>query len=321
MNTYSVIVPVYNAEKTICRAVESIINQTYGNWELILVNDGSVDNSKAIIKKYAEIDQRIKVINQQNAGPGLSRNVGIKVSKGDYVTFLDADDYYDNDYLESVEKITCNDQKDVVFIDFFDEDSNGKIWGNSSIYSYRNLSIHDLLCLQMTGIISWGPVVKAVHKDIIKSCLFNDLEVGEESIYSFDVVYRSKKIGFVETPKYHYIRNMEGQHKKGGVDPWCSAVERMKKHLIEIGSYSEYETNINSFALRAMCISVYRCACSNYGTAAIEAIKASYLKYSKQYDFRSLNKKSLDKKSMLILFFLKCHMYRLVYYASRLRRR
>ena len=156
---------------------------------------------------YAEYDKRIRIINKKNTGPGLSRNAGIEIAKGDYITFLDADDYYDNDYLECIEKITNTNQKDVIFVDFYDEDSTGKIHGNSSIYSYKDLSIHDLLCLQMTGVISWGPVVKAVHKDIIKYCLFNDLEVGEEAIYSFDVVNNSKEIGFVENPKYHYIRN------------------------------------------------------------------------------------------------------------------
>lgn len=321
MNTYSVIIPVFNAEKTLRRAIDSVINQTYGNWELILVNDGSIDNSENILKMYAEHDKRIRIINKKNTGPGLSRNAGIEIAKGDYITFLDADDYYDNDYLECVEKITNKNQKDVIFVDFYDEDSTGKIHGNSSIYSYRDLSIHDLLCLQMTGVISWGPVVKAVHKDIIKHCLFNDLEVGEEAIYSFDVVNNSKEIGFVENPKYHYIRNENGQHKKGGLDPWWDVVERMKAHLIGIGCYSEFETNINSFALRALCINVYRCSCENSGKMAIESMKEAYLRYSSQYDLNCIYAKSVDKKSMLVFYLLKFHLYGLVYCASKLRNR
>lgn len=319
MNIYSIIIPVYNAEKTLSRAIDSVINQTYHSWELILVNDGSIDNSKEIMQNYSERDQRIRVINQKNTGPGLSRNVGIEIAKGDYITFLDADDYYDNDYLECIEKITNYDQKDVVFVDFYDEDSTGKILGNSSIYSYRDLSTHDLLCLQMTGLISWGPVVKVVHKSIIKSCEFNDLEVGEEAVYSFDVVNKARKIGFVEKPKYHYIRNINGQHKKGGLDPWGLVVETIKKHLEEIGCYLEYETNINSFALRALCINAYRCACANRGKTAVKAIKEAYYKYSEKYELNNIYKKSIDKKSMVIFYCLKLHMYWVVYCASRLR--
>lgn len=321
MNIYSIIIPVFNAEKTLRRAIDSVINQTYINWELILVNDGSIDNSKEIIENYSKRDQRIKAINQKNVGPGLSRNAGIEIAKGDYITFLDADDYYDNDYLECIEKITNNSQMDVVFVDFYDEDSTGKILGNSSIYSYRDLSIKDFLCLQMTGLISWGPVVKAVHKDIIKSCKFNDLEVGEEAIYSFDVVNKAKKIGFVEKPKYHYIRNINGQHKKGGLDPWWSVVETMKKHLIELGCYSDFETNINSFALRALCINIYRCACTSRWKTAVENIKKAYHKYSDNYELNKVYKKSIDNKSMVVFFCLKLHLYWLVYCASRLRNR
>ena len=99
---YSTIMPVYNASKNLRRSIESIINQTYHNWELIIIDDGSLDDSYDICMEYASKDSRITLIHQENHGPGYARNEGIKLAKGDYITFLDADDYYSNDFYESL---------------------------------------------------------------------------------------------------------------------------------------------------------------------------------------------------------------------------
>lgn len=91
----SIIVPVYNAEKYLDKCISSILEQTYHNIELILVNDGSTDKSEQICIEYAKNDNRIIYLKQSNAGPSASRNNGISRSKGDYIQFLDADDYLD----------------------------------------------------------------------------------------------------------------------------------------------------------------------------------------------------------------------------------
>lgn len=92
----SVIVPIYNGETYLSECIESILKQTYENIELILVNDGSKDNSKNIIDKYALLDNRIKAIHKENSGVSDSRNVGLKNTTGDYICFVDQDDYIDN---------------------------------------------------------------------------------------------------------------------------------------------------------------------------------------------------------------------------------
>lgn len=320
MYKYSVIIPVYNAEKSISRAIDCIVNQTYENWELVLVNDGSTDNSQKILEKYANMDSRIVVLNQENVGPGFSRNNGIQVASGDYVAFLDADDYYDADYLECVEKINVQEKKDVVFVDFINEDSQGNSYGQSTIYSYRNYSKHNLMCMQMTGVMPWGPCVKVVSKTIIKKCSFSELKVGEEAVYSFDVLNKSKKIGFVKTPKYHYVHNQNGQHTQGGINPWGPVVDAIKFHTIKTGCYKEFESTINAFALRALCINVYRCACNFKVGKAINQISEAYSEYFDTYDLNNLNRHALDRKSMIILWFLRMHMHWLVYIASKIRK-
>lgn len=96
----SIIVPVYNAEKYLNRCILSLLNQTYYNLKIILVNDGSIDNSKKICENAAKKDSRVKVINSVNEGVSLARNKGLKRASGDYVSFVDSDDYVEPGYIE-----------------------------------------------------------------------------------------------------------------------------------------------------------------------------------------------------------------------------
>jgi len=105
MPIISIIVPVYNGEKYIRACVESLINQDYSNIEIILVNDGSLDSSKKIIDEIANSDNRIIAIHQENSGVSTARNHGIKKSKGDYLCFVDVDDYVTKDYVSYMYKM------------------------------------------------------------------------------------------------------------------------------------------------------------------------------------------------------------------------
>ena len=100
----SVVVPIYNVEKYLEKCIKSILNQTYNNLEIILVNDGSTDNCLNICKKFEKIDKRIFVINKENGGLSEARNYGIDKATGKYITFVDSDDYIDEDYLEFLYK-------------------------------------------------------------------------------------------------------------------------------------------------------------------------------------------------------------------------
>ena len=98
----SIIVPVYNAEKYLDRCLDSLINQTYNNLEIILINDGSIDDSKSILNQYKNKDNRIKVYNQENLGAAQTRNNGIQFSSGEFITFVDADDFIEENYIKNL---------------------------------------------------------------------------------------------------------------------------------------------------------------------------------------------------------------------------
>lgn len=125
----SIIIPVYNVEKWLGECLESLINQTYSNIEIILINDGSTDNSFEICEQYAKKDQRIQVYSQANQGQAVARNYGLRKSSGDYVIFMDSDDYLcDLNILEKFNYIFENNRCDVIYTSYCRfEDNTGKI--------------------------------------------------------------------------------------------------------------------------------------------------------------------------------------------------
>lgn len=200
----SVIVPVYNVENYIERCLNSIINQTYKNIEIVCVNDGSTDNSLNILNDFQKKDSRIKIISQENQGLSEARNVGIKNSSGKYIGFVDSDDWVDLDYYEKLHKALIDSKSDFACanIKFFD---NGKIsyikFQQNQIFSefdkkidnYKNGSVCDKL---------------------YKKSLFLDNDIKfikgyfyEDNIVLLQLTYYSKKIVTINTVSYYYFKN------------------------------------------------------------------------------------------------------------------
>ena len=125
----SVIVPVYNVEKYLRKCLDSILNQTYQNFEVILVNDGSTDDSGKICNEYALRNPVIKAFHKKNGGLSEARNYGVVYAKGEYVTFIDSDDYIDYHYLERMKKALNLSNADIVIVGQIDETEDGNILG------------------------------------------------------------------------------------------------------------------------------------------------------------------------------------------------
>lgn len=143
----SVIIPVYNVEEYLCECVNSVINQTYKNLEIILIDDGSTDSSGKICDDYAKKDKRITVIHKKNEGPSKTRNIGLRNAKGEYIYFIDSDDYITEDAIESFVSTAKSNSADLVFFDSlcFSDDGSKVNQGYTIKETYRARSGYEVL--------------------------------------------------------------------------------------------------------------------------------------------------------------------------------
>lgn len=205
----SVIVPIYMAEKSIERCINSILNQTFINFELILVNDGSTDNSKEICEKYAIRDKRIKVINKKNEGVSIARNTGINEAKGEYVLFVDSDDYIEKDMLEHLYNniIVCNAQVSICKMNIYKDNVLTSVNTNEkNIVIYKNEEIIKEFILKNTFLFS-------VSNKLYKISLFKDnnirfseaIRYGEDAILNHHILSKCEVVVYSNEAKYNYF--------------------------------------------------------------------------------------------------------------------
>lgn len=321
MRKYSIIMPVYNASKTIHKSIESVINQTYGDWELLLIDDGSSDNSYEIIKNYEKNDERIKGFHQENGGPGRARNLGISKISGDYVLFIDSDDYYENNLLELVNNKIHDTHADLIYISMINEDDKCNIKNIIDVGKFNGYTKKDYLDMEIMGVLPWGPCSKIVKKEIAEKTKFSNLAVGEEIIYSYELINRSDNIIFLDVPLYHYVHNENGQHTKGGNDPWHDVVNIMTKYLKENDYYMNHVDAVKCLSLKGLLISVYRISVNNNIKTSILMIKEKHTEYLNDFKIDKFSKKFLDKKSVILYYLLKYKLYFLLVLLSKLRKK
>ena len=206
MPQISVIVPVYNVEKYLNRCVESILSQTFKDFELLLIDDGSTDNSGSICDEYEKKDCRIKVIHKPNSGPSDARNVGIELAIGKYILFVDSDDWVSNDLLDFLYKLIVKNNADIALSGYI---STGNTINNS------------LLRCKETHVISKENIRKfCLNKEIVSPCgklykrdLFNKIRFPSGQIYEdiftvFQVMSESNSVVVNLTPKYYYFSDI-----------------------------------------------------------------------------------------------------------------
>lgn len=298
----SFVIPAYNASKTIERCIKSVQAQDSSDWEAIVVDDGSKDNTFELAKQLASGDERIVVLSQKNQGPGMARNFGMKNVTGDYIAFLDSDDYIERNYVSLVNKKIREERLDVVIIDNFYETPEGRIIRQEKLSDYSALNKEELIAVQMTGKMPWGGWRKVVAKEII---INNQIEyssdpVGEEALFSFRVFYHAKKIGFLGAYVLHYVDYPTSQSKKGDDDPWGCVVERLSGYLSENDMLERYSKQISSFAYTALAVSAYRIS-SNHPFGEATSLVSRKIKEVKRKYNCDCDKKCLEGRVRLLM--------------------
>lgn len=210
MTKLSIIVPVYNVEKYLPKCLESLIKQTLNDIEIICVNDGSMDNSLAILKEFASKDSRIRIIDNQHQGVAKTRNTGIEQSTGEYIGFVDSDDYIDIDFFEKLYNSATKSNSDIAIASILKHKNFFNIYNAKYTKEETAITIQDKIKLcedkKHFFFYAWN---KIYHSGFIKenNIKFSEGQIYEDVMFAIKALYYSNKIISVYGTKYHYIEH------------------------------------------------------------------------------------------------------------------
>ena len=249
MNKVSIIVPIYNTEKYLKACLDSIINQTYQNLEIILIDDGSTDNSGKIIDDYAKKDKRIKAIHQKNAGQSAARNRGLKEASGEYISFIDSDDKVDRNFIKYLIAPYQESDTSITVCGRHYEMLHQKYRKTVFVSYIRPRKKHEskkayiLYLLTIDGRM-YSAIDKIFRANIAKKIKFNEsINFSEDTNYVLDYLKKSPgEIKFVLKPLYIYNFGTEGSTiKKSSIiwSNWQAAYKNLKSWLGQNPSLKE----------------------------------------------------------------------------------
>lgn len=203
----SIVMPVYNAEKTVRTMLDSIIAQSFTDWELIVVDDGSTDNSGAILDNYAVKEPRIRVLHKQNGGVAMARQDGVSVSTGKYVIHADADDWMESDMLKDMWNVAVNENADIVICDFYTD-----IPGKDSMLSRQQPSsltpmevLYDLYTKKLFGAL-WHKLIKRSVYDKASARFYRGINYCEDLLLLTQILTATTpEIAYLPKAHYHYV--------------------------------------------------------------------------------------------------------------------
>lgn len=258
MPKVSVIVPVYNVEKYLRRCIDSLLKQTLSDIQIILVDDESPDNCPQICDDYSRTYNNIEVVHKKNGGLGYARNSGLAVAKGEYVSFIDSDDYVDPDMMEKLYSECIRGGYDAVYSEFNVDDYPGFRVSLKPEKEYRGQQIQDLIL----DIVGAEPSFKSSVKFQCSSCkalyslrLINNKKIlfksereyiSEDFLFNLDFLFCANKVKYVPFQFYHYCKNDQSLSHTYRPDRW----EKQLKMLNVINGYCNRFDSTNEFSLR-----------------------------------------------------------------------
>lgn len=232
----SIIVPIYNVEKYLPKCIESIINQTYTDLEILLIDDGSTDNSGLICDKYASIDNRIRVIHKKNGGLSDARNVGLDICKGKYISFIDSDDYIELTMYEKMIKIMINQKVDIVSCNYNHIYNNNKI----PFFKIKTDELIEDKNLLYERIFTYNNFDLVVFNKLYNSIIFKNIRFpigispAEDLNILYDVINISNKFYCLSEALYNKIERYESLSHTTKIKDYLNNVNAYENLLIKI---------------------------------------------------------------------------------------
>ncbi|MBP3546559.1 MAG: glycosyltransferase family 2 protein [Alphaproteobacteria bacterium] len=249
----SIIVPVYNAENYLKQCLDSIVNQTYKNTEIICINDASTDNSLSILKDYGKNDKRIKILSGEHIGAGKARNLGIKNCSGDYLLFLDCDDFFEFNMVEEMLNKIINENSDIVICEntIFD-DATGKDTSNgNSLSKYLSASPinpknYSAELFTMTSACAWNKLFKA---SLVKenAVFFEDLTSCNDVTFTYTMLALAKSISIIDKQLVHYRTNQKNNISANRGDKAINGIYAVNTLERNLKNYNLWDTFSKTF--------------------------------------------------------------------------
>ena len=284
----SVIVPVYNVENYLHKCVDSILKQTLSDIELILVDDGSPDGSGAICDEYAQKDSRVKVIHKPNGGVSSARNAGIEAARGEWLCFVDGDDYIDATYLED---FGVNYTDADLYMQGYRKVKNENILSEYSFIGLESSEIEVVLAYSETHYIINSPCFKLYKNVLVKenNLRFDQsISYGEDHLFSLTYIYYIQKISLINKNGYYYVIH-EGESLTRRAVPYREVVyyineaKEKQKRILSIHADKKLEQAFDSSFI------------DNY----FRAIKYFFTSYHKYTDYKDLlNSLTIENKML-----------------------
>lgn len=222
----SVIIPIYNAEPYLAQCIESVISQTYKNLEIILVDDGSTDDSPAICDTYAATDPRVKVIHKENEGLVRARKTGVRQAAGEYITYVDADDWIDLDTYETIVGKAAGYQADMILYGLLEEYEDNCVEKQNAFAEgyYEEDTLKDIIRPQMLcngvffhfGILP-NLVCKLVRRELLREVqplVSDEIEMGEDADCTFQMLAQAESVQIIRYAPYHYRKGRDSMVRR-----------------------------------------------------------------------------------------------------------
>lgn len=321
----SIICPAYNAEETVGKLIESIVNQKYKNYELIVLNDGSNDKTYDVIEQYSKKYKNVIAVNKENTGVGDTRNVGLVMAKGKYITFADADDCYSNDFFNKiVPELEKGNFEMLIFnakVMNYDEYMHDLIPSKYSIGFFEEKNgvtkyLQGEFCYRI-GNVPWN---KIYRNDIIKENNFKyekDKKRGQDLLFNILYVSKIKKYKYINEKLYYYALNMNtlttSVYRKISIEENLKFYKPIKKICVE-NKINDYEQYIGLFFLRRFPGIILNETNNESYKIGKENIKNYLIDEKLENIFKKIKFKYFDFKLFICYVLYKTKCYNIVYY-------
>lgn len=296
----SIIIPVYNVEQYLNQCLESVMQQSYSNLEIILVNDGSTDGSGEICDYYRSFDPRIKVIHQKNAGLSEARNSGLRIANGEWIAFVDSDDWIDKDYIFKLFKVADKNAVDIVVCNYFiaEGDSIAPILGINRLYTNEKDIMTDYFGRNSMRTVVWN---KLYQRRIFENLSFREQKTHEDEFFTYLALHKAKKVMLINDPLYYYRQRADSimGSKVSEKNLNCLEAELEKIDFVK-QQYPELLVQVKCGTLGKI-VYYYQLALKE-GRRKTKDLRQMLKSYQQQIKFEKIEIQNLDNKQKLRIF-------------------